>query len=53
MMQPRRIGHVETPEWRELYDFYRRLERRERMPRFVALAIAVLPLAIGVLSVAH
>jgi hypothetical protein len=55
-MQPRRIGNVETAEWRELYQFYLGLERREREPKQLkALAIAAvcLPVVVSMIGLVH
>ena len=54
-MQPRRIGHKETAEWQELFQFYQSLERRERQPKLRGLTLAAMcvPVVVGMLSLVH
>jgi hypothetical protein len=54
-VQPKRIGDVETAEWQELFEFYQKLERRERQPKVRALALAAMcvPVVVGMLNLVH
>jgi hypothetical protein len=51
-MQARRIGHPETAEWQELYEFYLGLERLERRQgtRTLALAAFCVPVVMSLLA---